>query len=51
MTHSNSAQPHPSLVFNLKPLFAIKDFFALLAAAFSEAKAMEQNSHKNGGNW
>jgi hypothetical protein len=51
MAHSNSVQFHSEPVFNLKPLFAIRDFFAMLAAAFSEAKVMEQKSRKTSGNW
>ncbi|MES2585736.1 MAG: hypothetical protein V4536_02335 [Pseudomonadota bacterium] len=51
MAHSNSVQFHAAPVFNLKPLFAIKDFFTLLAAAFSEAKVMEQKSRRTSGNW
>ncbi|MGV0963161.1 MAG: hypothetical protein ACOYBT_04605 [Polynucleobacter sp.] len=51
MAHSNSVQFHQAPSFSFKPLFAIKDFFALLAAAFSEAKVMEQKSRKTSGNW
>jgi hypothetical protein len=51
MAHSNSVQFHQAPAFSFKPLFAIKDFFALLAAAFSEAKVMEQKSRKTSGNW
>lgn len=51
MIHSNTApfQGTPSISF--KPFFAIRDFFALLAAAWVEAKDMEQKSHKFSGNW
>lgn len=51
MAHSNSVQFHQAPTFSFKPLFAIKDFFALLVAAFSEAKVMEQKSRKTSGNW
>jgi hypothetical protein len=51
MAHSNSVQLHQVPVFSFKPLFAIKDFFSLLAAAFAEAKVMEQKSRKTSGNW
>jgi hypothetical protein len=51
MAHSNSVQFHQTPVFSFKPLFAIRDFFALLSAAWSEAKEMEQKSHKNSANW
>ena len=51
MAHSNSVQFHQAPAFSFKSLFAIKDFFALLAAAFSEAKVMEQKSRKTSGNW
>jgi hypothetical protein len=51
MAHSNSVQLHQTSVFSFKPLYAIRDFFSLLAAAFSEAKVMEQKSRKTSGNW
>ena len=51
MAQSNTVQLHQSSSFGLKPLFAIRDFFALLSAAWAEAKAMEQKSHKNSANW
>ena len=51
MAHSNSVQFHQTPIFSIKPLFAIRDFFALLSAAWSEAKEMEQKSHKNSANW
>jgi hypothetical protein len=51
MAHSNSVQFHQNQVFSLKPLIAIKDFFILLATAFSEAKVLEQKSRKTSGNW
>ena len=51
MAHSNSVQLHQAPALSLKPLFAIKDFFTLLAAAFSEAKVLEQKSRKTSGNW
>jgi hypothetical protein len=47
---ANSVQFQQSTI-NFKPLVAIKNFFALLAAAFSEAKLMEQKSRKTSGNW
>jgi hypothetical protein len=51
MIHSNTTpfQRTPSISF--MPLLAIRNFFALLAAAWAEAKDMEQKSHKNSGNW
>ena len=51
MTHSNSVQLQQNQTFGLKPLIAIKNFFVLLASAFSEAKLMEQKSRRNSGNW
>ena len=51
MAHSNTAQFHHSPSFSFKPLFAIRDFFALISSAWAEAKAMEQKSHKNSVNW
>jgi hypothetical protein len=51
MAQSNSVQFHDSSSFSFKPLFAIRDFFALLASAWAEAKIMEQKSHKNSANW
>jgi hypothetical protein len=51
MAHSNSVQLHQNQAFTLKPLIAIKDFFVLLATAFSEAKVMEQKSRRTSGNW
>lgn len=51
MAHSNTVQFHQAAAFNLKPLFAIKDFLLLLVSAFSEAKMMEQKSRKTSGNW
>ncbi|QWD84580.1 hypothetical protein AOC19_05235 [Polynucleobacter asymbioticus] len=51
MAHSNSVQFHQAPALSFKPLFAIKDFFVLLATAFSEAKAMELKSRKTSGNW
>ena len=51
MAHSNSVQFQQTPVFSFKPLFAIRDFFALLSAAWAEAKVMEQKSHKNSANW
>jgi hypothetical protein len=50
MADSNSAQPHQTTAFSFKPLFTIKDFFVLLAAAFSEAKVIEQKSRKTSRN-
>jgi hypothetical protein len=51
MIHSNTTpfQGTPSISF--KPLVAISDFFTLLAAAWAEAKNMEQESHKISANW
>lgn len=51
MAHSNSVQFQQNPFFSFKPLIAIKDFFILLATAFSEAKVMEQKSRKTSGNW
>lgn len=51
MAHSNSVQYQQSQGFSFKPLFAIRDFFALLSSAWAEAKVMEQKSHKNSANW
>ncbi len=51
MAHSNSVQLHESSMFSFKPFFAIRDFFSLISSAWSEAKAMEQKSHKNSANW
>jgi hypothetical protein len=51
MAHSNSVQYQQSSAISIKPLLAIKDFLVLLAAAFSEAKAMEHQSRKTSGNW
>jgi len=51
MAHSNTVQIQQSSSFGLKPLFAIRDFFALLSSAWAEAKLMEQKSHKNSANW
>jgi hypothetical protein len=51
MAHSNSVSFSQSSGFGSKPLFAIRDFFALISAAWAEAKIMEQKSHKISGNW
>lgn len=51
MAHSNSIQFKQNETFGYKPFIAIKDFFILLASAFSEAKLMEQKSRKTSGNW
>jgi hypothetical protein len=51
MAHSNSVSFHAAPVIAFKPFYAIKNFFALLAAAFIEAKAMELESRKTSGNW
>jgi hypothetical protein len=51
MAHSNSVQFQQASFISFKPLFAIRDFFHLLASAWSEAKVMEQKSHKNSANW
>jgi hypothetical protein len=51
MAHSNSVQFQQNQTFGFKSLIAIKDFFVLLAIAFSEAKLMEHKSRKTSGNW
>jgi hypothetical protein len=51
MANSNSVQLQQVSTISFKPLLAIKDFFLVLAAAFSEAKVMEQKSRRNSGNW
>lgn len=51
MAHSNSVQFHAAPVMAFKPFYAIKSYIALLAAAFVEAKAMEQKTRKTSGNW
>jgi hypothetical protein len=51
MANSNSVQFQQASAFSFKPLLAIKDFFLVLAAAFSEAKVMEQKSRRTSGNW
>ena len=51
MAHSNSVQYQQASAISIKPLLVIKDFFLLLAAAFSEAKVMEYQSRKTSGNW
>jgi hypothetical protein len=51
MTHSKSVQFQQNQTFGFKSLIAIKNFFALLASAFSEAKLMEEKSRKTSGNW
>ena len=51
MAHSNSVSFSQSSSFGFKPLLAIKDIFALISAAWAEAKVMEQKSHKNSANW
>ncbi|MBU3559182.1 MULTISPECIES: hypothetical protein [unclassified Polynucleobacter] len=51
MAHSNSVQFQQASAFSFKPFLAIKDFFVLLAVAFSEAKVMEQKSRRTSGNW
>jgi hypothetical protein len=51
MSHSTTAQLQRSPSISFKPLFIIRDFFALLSAAWAEAKDMEQKSHKFSGNW
>jgi hypothetical protein len=48
---ANSVQIQQSTTISFKPLLAIKAFFLVLAAAFSEAKLMEQKSRKTSGNW
>ena len=51
MAHSNSVSFSQSTSFGSKPLLAIRDFFALISAAWAEAKVMEQKIHKNSANW
>ncbi|QWD93747.1 hypothetical protein C2759_05895 [Polynucleobacter sp. MG-Unter2-18] len=51
MAHSNSVQFQQPSAISFKPFLAIKDFFVLLATAFSEAKVMEQKSRRTSGNW
>jgi hypothetical protein len=51
MAHSNSVDFSQSPSSSFKPLYAILDFFTLISAAWEEAKALEQESHKNSANW
>lgn len=51
MAHSNSVKFQQASAISFKPLLAIKDFFLVLAAAFREAKVMEQKSRRTSGNW
>ncbi len=51
MNHSNTIAFPQSRSFSFKPLYAIWDFFTLISAAWDEAKALEQESHKNSANW
>ena len=51
MANSNSVQYQQTPTISFKPFLAIKDFFLVLAAAFSEAKVMEHKSRKTSGNW
>jgi hypothetical protein len=51
MSYSNSVSYTQSSIFGFKPLLAIRDFFALISASWTEAKLMEQKSHKISGNW
>jgi hypothetical protein len=51
MAHSNTVQFQRLPSISFKPLYAIRNFFALLAAAWAEAKDMEQKSHKISANW
>jgi hypothetical protein len=51
MNHSNTIAFPQIRSFSLKPLYAIRDFFILISAAWEEAKALEQKSHKNSANW
>jgi len=51
MAHSNTVQFQRLPSISFKPFLAIRNFFALLAAAWVEAKDMEQKSHKFSGNW
>ena len=51
MSQSNTAQFQRLPSITLKSFYAICDFFALLSAAWTEAKLMEQKSYKNTANW
>jgi hypothetical protein len=51
MNHSNTIPFPQSRSFSFKPLYAIRDFFTLISAAWEEAKALDQKSHKNSANW
>ena len=51
MAYSNTIQFHETSIFSFKPFFVIRDFFSLISSAWSEAKRMEQESHKNSANW
>lgn len=51
MTPTNTVQFQRLPSISFKPFLAIRDFFALLSAAWAEAKDMEQKSHKISGNW
>ena len=51
MAHSNSAQFQQTFSVSFKPLYAIRDFFAVLSSAWAEAKLLEQKSPKNSANW
>ncbi len=53
MNHSNTiALPQSrSFSLSLKPLYAVRDFFILISAAWEDAKVLEQKSHKNSANW
>jgi hypothetical protein len=51
MAHSNTVQYQQASAISYKPFLAIKNFFLVLAAAFSEAKVMEQQSRRTSGNW
>jgi hypothetical protein len=51
MSQVNTVKLNQAPAVSFKPLLAIKDCFFLLAAAFSEAKAMELKSRKTSGNW
>jgi hypothetical protein len=51
MAHSNTAQFQRSPIFSFKLLSTIGEFFAMLSSAWTEAKDMEQKSHKISANW
>jgi len=51
MAHANSVSFTQKPGLSLKPLFAVRDFFSLISAAWEEAKVLEQKSYKNSANW